>query len=92
MGRFGRFLLNKFSGDIRDAHLALVKSIRNRPAYFAELLYNSMKVQKENLDSIIDGSFLQIQFFRNFPRGHFKIRNYFCAEYAKNIICLELKI
>ncbi|KAI3409823.1 hypothetical protein GPALN_006198 [Globodera pallida] len=33
----------EFSGDIRDANLALVKSIRNRPAYFAELLYKSMK-------------------------------------------------
>ncbi|KAL3123477.1 hypothetical protein niasHT_000873 [Heterodera trifolii] len=34
---------NEFSGDIRDANLALVKSIRNRAAYFAELLHNSMK-------------------------------------------------
>jgi len=34
---------NEFSGDIRDAHLAVVKSIRNRASFFAELLYNSMK-------------------------------------------------
>lgn len=34
---------NEFSGDIRDGHLALIKAIRNRPAFFAELLYNSMK-------------------------------------------------
>uniref|UniRef100_A0A914HP99 Annexin n=1 Tax=Globodera rostochiensis TaxID=31243 RepID=A0A914HP99_GLORO len=34
---------NEFSGDICAAHLALVKSICNRPAYFAELLYKSMK-------------------------------------------------
>lgn len=33
----------EFSGDIRDGLLAIVKSIRSRPAYFAELLYNSMK-------------------------------------------------
>ena len=34
---------SEFSGDIRDGLLAVVKSIRYRPAYFAELLYNSMK-------------------------------------------------
>lgn len=33
----------EFSGDIRDGLLAVVKSIRNRPAYFAELLYASMR-------------------------------------------------
>lgn len=33
----------EFSGDIRDGLLAIVKAIRNRPAYFAELLYQSMK-------------------------------------------------
>uniref|UniRef100_A0A915N140 Annexin n=1 Tax=Meloidogyne javanica TaxID=6303 RepID=A0A915N140_MELJA len=33
----------EFSGDIRDGLLAIIKSIKNRPAYFAELLYNSMK-------------------------------------------------
>jgi annexin A7/11 len=33
----------EFSGDIRDGLLGIVKSIRNRTAYFAELLYNSMK-------------------------------------------------
>ena len=31
------------SGDIKDGLLAIVKSIRNRPAFFAELLYNSMR-------------------------------------------------
>uniref|UniRef100_A0A914I0P8 Annexin n=1 Tax=Globodera rostochiensis TaxID=31243 RepID=A0A914I0P8_GLORO len=36
-------IANEFSGDIRDANLALVKSIRSRSAYFAELLYKSMK-------------------------------------------------
>jgi hypothetical protein len=41
----GQFLIKLFfySGDIKDGLLAIVKSIRNRPAYFAELLYNSMK-------------------------------------------------
>lgn len=34
---------NEFSGDIKDGLLAIVKSIRNRPAYFAELLYNAMR-------------------------------------------------
>lgn len=34
---------SEFSSDIRDGLLAVVKSIRNRPAYFAELLHNSMK-------------------------------------------------
>uniref|UniRef100_A0AC34Q614 Annexin n=1 Tax=Panagrolaimus sp. JU765 TaxID=591449 RepID=A0AC34Q614_9BILA len=33
----------EFSGDIRDGLLAVVKSIRYRPAYFAELLNNSMR-------------------------------------------------
>ncbi|KAF7631111.1 Annexin [Meloidogyne graminicola] len=36
-------IIAEFSGDIRDGLLAIIKSIRNRPAYFAELLYNSMK-------------------------------------------------
>ncbi|KAE9554529.1 hypothetical protein FO519_002233 [Halicephalobus sp. NKZ332] len=34
---------NEFSGDIKDGLLAIVKSIRYRPAYFAELLHKSMK-------------------------------------------------
>lgn len=34
----------EFSSDIQATLLALIKSIRNRAAYFAELLYNSMKV------------------------------------------------
>lgn len=33
---------NEFSGDIRDGLLAIIKAIRNRPAYFAELLHASM--------------------------------------------------
>ena len=33
----------EFSGDIKDCLLAIVKNVRYRPAYFAELLYNSMK-------------------------------------------------
>ncbi|TKR68491.1 hypothetical protein L596_024468 [Steinernema carpocapsae] len=33
----------EFSGDIRDGLLALVKCIQNRPAFFAEALYHSMK-------------------------------------------------
>lgn len=33
----------EFSGDIRDGLLAVVKSIRSRPAYFAELINDSMK-------------------------------------------------
>jgi len=33
----------EFSGDIRDGLLAIIKSIRNRAAYFAELLNQSMK-------------------------------------------------
>uniref|UniRef100_A0A914CKL5 Annexin n=1 Tax=Acrobeloides nanus TaxID=290746 RepID=A0A914CKL5_9BILA len=33
----------EFSGDIRDGLLAIVKCIKNRPAYFAELIYNSLK-------------------------------------------------
>ncbi|KAL7070329.1 hypothetical protein ACQ4LE_010275 [Meloidogyne hapla] len=33
----------EFSGDICSGLLAIIKSIKNRPAYFAELLYNSMK-------------------------------------------------
>lgn len=33
----------EFSGDLRDALLAIVKVIRNRRVYFAELLNNSMK-------------------------------------------------
>ncbi|KAI1729772.1 annexin domain-containing protein [Ditylenchus destructor] len=32
----------EFSSDVRDGLLAIVKSIRNRAAYFAELIYNSM--------------------------------------------------
>ncbi|KJH50730.1 Annexin [Dictyocaulus viviparus] len=33
----------EFSGDIRDGLLAVVAVARNRPAYFAKLLYDSMK-------------------------------------------------
>jgi hypothetical protein len=33
----------EFKGDIRDALLAIIKVIRNRSSFFAELLYNSMK-------------------------------------------------
>uniref|UniRef100_A0A183CA25 Annexin n=1 Tax=Globodera pallida TaxID=36090 RepID=A0A183CA25_GLOPA len=36
---------DEFGGDVGDALLALVKSIRNRPAYFAELLYKSLKIR-----------------------------------------------
>uniref|UniRef100_A0A0K0DP29 Annexin n=1 Tax=Angiostrongylus cantonensis TaxID=6313 RepID=A0A0K0DP29_ANGCA len=34
---------SEFSGDIRDGLLAVVAVARNRPAYFAKLLYESMK-------------------------------------------------
>lgn len=34
---------SEFSGDIKDTYDAIVKAVRNTPAYFAELLYNSMK-------------------------------------------------
>jgi len=33
----------EFSGDIRDGLIAVIKCVKNRPAYFAECLYNSMK-------------------------------------------------
>ncbi|KAI1699135.1 annexin domain-containing protein [Ditylenchus destructor] len=33
----------EFSGDIKDGFLAIIKSIRSRPAFFAELIHNSMK-------------------------------------------------
>jgi annexin A7/11 len=33
----------EFSGDIRDGLLSIIKAVRNRPGYFAELLYNAMK-------------------------------------------------
>lgn len=33
----------EFSGKLEQALLAIVKSIRNKPAYFAELMHNSMK-------------------------------------------------
>uniref|UniRef100_A0A914DUG3 Annexin n=1 Tax=Acrobeloides nanus TaxID=290746 RepID=A0A914DUG3_9BILA len=33
----------EFSGDIKDGLLAIVKTIKNRAAFFAELLYNSMR-------------------------------------------------
>ncbi|CAD5215394.1 unnamed protein product [Bursaphelenchus okinawaensis] len=36
-------IASEFSGDIKDGLEAVIKSIRNRPGYFAELLYNSMK-------------------------------------------------
>ncbi|KJE96569.1 hypothetical protein CAOG_09008 [Capsaspora owczarzaki ATCC 30864] len=38
-----RSIEREFSGDIKNGLLAVVKSIRNRPAYFAEQLYKSMK-------------------------------------------------
>ncbi|KAK6743399.1 hypothetical protein RB195_010575 [Necator americanus] len=34
---------SEFSGDIRDGLLAVVAVVRNRPAYFAKLLHESMK-------------------------------------------------
>ncbi|KIH52646.1 Annexin [Ancylostoma duodenale] len=34
---------SEFSGDIRDGLLAVCAVVRNRPAYFAKLLYESMK-------------------------------------------------
>lgn len=33
----------EFSGDIKSGFLAIIKSIRNRPAFFSELIHNSMK-------------------------------------------------
>lgn len=39
-----RAIQDEFSSDIQQALLAIVKSIRNRAEYFAELLYNSFKV------------------------------------------------
>ena len=35
---------SEFSGDCRDGFMAVIKCVRNRNAFFAELLYNSMKV------------------------------------------------
>ncbi|CAD6188413.1 unnamed protein product [Caenorhabditis auriculariae] len=34
---------DEFSGDVRDGLLAVVAVVRNRPAYFAKLLHDSMK-------------------------------------------------
>lgn len=34
---------SEFSGDCRDGFMAVIKCVRNRNAFFAELLYNSMK-------------------------------------------------
>ncbi|KFR03202.1 Annexin A4, partial [Nipponia nippon] len=34
---------SEMSGDLEDALLAVVKCMRNKPAYFAERLYKSMK-------------------------------------------------
>ncbi|VDP11128.1 unnamed protein product [Soboliphyme baturini] len=33
----------EFSSDIKTAYLSIIKCMRNRPAYFAEMLYNAMK-------------------------------------------------
>lgn len=33
----------EFSGDVRDGLLAVIAVVRNRPAYFAKLLHDSMK-------------------------------------------------
>ncbi|XP_019390791.1 PREDICTED: annexin A6 isoform X3 [Crocodylus porosus] len=33
----------RMSGDVRDAFVAIVRSIKNRPAFFADKLYKSMK-------------------------------------------------
>lgn len=35
---------SEFSGDIKDGMMAVIAVVRNRPAYFAQLLNNSMKV------------------------------------------------
>ncbi|PKU28968.1 annexin a6-like [Limosa lapponica baueri] len=35
----------RMSGDVRDAFLAIVRSVKNKPAFFADKLYKSMKVQ-----------------------------------------------
>ncbi|RZF34485.1 hypothetical protein LSTR_LSTR011727 [Laodelphax striatellus] len=40
---FTKAIENEFSGDIKDGLLAIVKTVRDRHAYFAEQLYNSMK-------------------------------------------------
>ena len=34
----------EFSGDIEDALITIVKCVKNRPGFFAERLYMSMKV------------------------------------------------
>ncbi|XP_022193541.2 annexin B11 isoform X2 [Nilaparvata lugens] len=40
---FSKAIENEFSGDIKDGLLAIVKTVRDRYAFFAEQLYNSMK-------------------------------------------------
>ncbi|VDK57490.1 unnamed protein product [Cylicostephanus goldi] len=51
-----RAIESEFSGDIRDGLLALVAVVRNRPAYFAKLLYESMKAMyKTSLENMIKG-------------------------------------
>ncbi len=39
-----RAIESEFSGDIKDGLIAIIKCVKNRPAFFAECLYNSMKV------------------------------------------------
>uniref|UniRef100_A0AC35G6V6 Annexin n=1 Tax=Panagrolaimus sp. PS1159 TaxID=55785 RepID=A0AC35G6V6_9BILA len=54
-GAFQRLLVSlsiegEFSGSIKDGLLGIIKCIRNRNGYFAELLYNSMKEARPTLD------------------------------------------
>ncbi|KAK9395346.1 annexin A4 [Crotalus adamanteus] len=44
---------SEMSGDLEDALLAIVKCMRNRPAYFAERLYKSMKGLGTDDDTLI---------------------------------------
>lgn len=37
-------IISEMSGDIKDGMLAIVKCAKDRPAFFAEKLYYSMKV------------------------------------------------
>ncbi|NXU56646.1 ANXA4 protein, partial [Turnix velox] len=70
---------SEMSGDLEDALLAVVKCVRNKPAYFAERLYKSMKGLGTD-----DNTLIRVMVSRS-EIDMLEIRREFLATYGKSL-------